>query len=282
MPVGRNQPCPCGSGLKFKRCCGRTQDIRPHLSRAVGIAIDDKTGQTTVVTEGTLFNQLRRDAPRIAATFDRLCTDDLRSVDRLAARIVFLVVMGRKEAIASESTLREACAHLLMNATITLIAAVDLVRDGFVLQPGMLIRNVLETLTAVICIFTVKSDWEAFQADRLKPETRLSVANRFLPVFGQFYGLFSERFAHVRQWHSNAQLPTDYEAVDEPLSTNLQFVRAAVWLIYVVAEAVFFKCGPAMYWIQLDEQRYEYKPTEDGLALQASLFGPMEAESSAS
>lgn len=21
--VGRNQPCPCGSGLKFKRCCGR-------------------------------------------------------------------------------------------------------------------------------------------------------------------------------------------------------------------------------------------------------------------
>ena len=21
-PVGRNQPCPCGSGLKYKRCCG--------------------------------------------------------------------------------------------------------------------------------------------------------------------------------------------------------------------------------------------------------------------
>jgi uncharacterized protein len=22
-PPGRNDPCPCGSGLKFKRCCGR-------------------------------------------------------------------------------------------------------------------------------------------------------------------------------------------------------------------------------------------------------------------
>jgi len=22
--VGRNDPCPCGSGVKFKRCCGRT------------------------------------------------------------------------------------------------------------------------------------------------------------------------------------------------------------------------------------------------------------------
>jgi uncharacterized protein YchJ len=21
--VGRNQPCPCGSGKKFKKCCGR-------------------------------------------------------------------------------------------------------------------------------------------------------------------------------------------------------------------------------------------------------------------
>jgi preprotein translocase subunit SecA len=22
--VGRNEPCPCGSGKKFKNCCGRT------------------------------------------------------------------------------------------------------------------------------------------------------------------------------------------------------------------------------------------------------------------
>ncbi|MBD3334727.1 MAG: hypothetical protein GF355_04370, partial [Candidatus Eisenbacteria bacterium] len=21
--VGRNDPCPCGSGLKYKKCCGR-------------------------------------------------------------------------------------------------------------------------------------------------------------------------------------------------------------------------------------------------------------------
>jgi preprotein translocase subunit SecA len=24
--VGRNDPCPCGSGRKYKRCCGRDQD----------------------------------------------------------------------------------------------------------------------------------------------------------------------------------------------------------------------------------------------------------------
>ena len=25
MRVGRNDPCPCGSGVKFKKCCYRTQ-----------------------------------------------------------------------------------------------------------------------------------------------------------------------------------------------------------------------------------------------------------------
>lgn len=24
--VGRNDPCPCGSGKKYKNCCGRNQD----------------------------------------------------------------------------------------------------------------------------------------------------------------------------------------------------------------------------------------------------------------
>ena len=27
--VGRNQPCPCGSGKKFKKCCGGVSDINP-------------------------------------------------------------------------------------------------------------------------------------------------------------------------------------------------------------------------------------------------------------
>jgi hypothetical protein len=28
MKTGRNDPCPCGSGKKFKKCCGLT-DLRP-------------------------------------------------------------------------------------------------------------------------------------------------------------------------------------------------------------------------------------------------------------
>ncbi|RLS50942.1 MAG: hypothetical protein DWH87_01250, partial [Planctomycetota bacterium] len=25
--VGRNDPCPCGSGKKFKNCCGRSSNV---------------------------------------------------------------------------------------------------------------------------------------------------------------------------------------------------------------------------------------------------------------
>jgi len=28
--VGRNDPCPCGSGLKFKKCCLKKDDQNPH------------------------------------------------------------------------------------------------------------------------------------------------------------------------------------------------------------------------------------------------------------
>jgi hypothetical protein len=34
--VGRNEPCPCGSGLKFKRCCLRVEEPKempPQLTQ---------------------------------------------------------------------------------------------------------------------------------------------------------------------------------------------------------------------------------------------------------
>jgi len=40
MPVGRNDPCPCGSGKKYKRCCGAVVRINPvsgeHGARQCG------------------------------------------------------------------------------------------------------------------------------------------------------------------------------------------------------------------------------------------------------
>ncbi len=41
MTVGRNEPCPCGSGKKFKRCCGApTVDPLAHAARSVRDVLD--------------------------------------------------------------------------------------------------------------------------------------------------------------------------------------------------------------------------------------------------
>jgi hypothetical protein len=36
MQAGRNDPCPCGSGLKFKKCCGSVVALQPASQRQCG------------------------------------------------------------------------------------------------------------------------------------------------------------------------------------------------------------------------------------------------------
>jgi len=36
MPVGRNDPCPCGSGKKYKNCCGAVIPLRAAAGRQCG------------------------------------------------------------------------------------------------------------------------------------------------------------------------------------------------------------------------------------------------------
>ena len=31
--VGRNDPCPCGSGKKYKKCCGRNVNLKSYIKR---------------------------------------------------------------------------------------------------------------------------------------------------------------------------------------------------------------------------------------------------------
>ena len=44
MTVGRNDPCPCGSGKKFKKCCAAKEGTRSGLAAAIrmkgGVSFD--------------------------------------------------------------------------------------------------------------------------------------------------------------------------------------------------------------------------------------------------
>lgn len=275
MKTGRNATCPCGSGRKFKRCCGKsnTGAAEAESSRnVVGILAEDG-GTNIIFKEGFIINQLGRDAPRIAQSFDRLCEADLVALDKYASRCFFTTYVGTDKAKTEGKEWREACGGLVMNALSTLVAAIDLMRDGFILQPGVLIRTLLEVLTAVLCIVVDKEHWRAFQVDRLRPEAEIATATKVLPVFGPLYGLFSGQFTHVRQFYAQVQPVIDYESRDyEPLAANIRFARMALWLIYVVTELVFYEVSRPIYWRALGGGKYEFVQTAEGQALERELF----------
>jgi SEC-C motif-containing protein len=52
MPTGRNDPCPCGSGKKYKKCHGATIEIAPVGVRACGECTACCDGWVAGVIEG--------------------------------------------------------------------------------------------------------------------------------------------------------------------------------------------------------------------------------------
>jgi len=70
MKTGRNEPCPCGSGQKFKKCCEGKADARERLrSRGLaallvivlliviaGIVIDQRSDDGTAVETARVWS----------------------------------------------------------------------------------------------------------------------------------------------------------------------------------------------------------------------------------
>jgi hypothetical protein len=52
MPVGRNDPCPCGSGKKYKKCCGAVIAIAAAAARQCGECTACCDGWVVGVVEG--------------------------------------------------------------------------------------------------------------------------------------------------------------------------------------------------------------------------------------
>jgi hypothetical protein len=48
--VGRNDPCPCGSGKKYKQCCEKTSDQMSRTSQFAVVAVVVAIAATLVYT----------------------------------------------------------------------------------------------------------------------------------------------------------------------------------------------------------------------------------------
>jgi hypothetical protein len=247
MKTGRNELCPCGSGKKFKRCCGGAS---PSGKRASGKDFANKRNAPLVETNDILRKTINLEAPRIGASFDRLCEAELASIDELFSASAFIVLAGFKKAVDEDFRAHQTMASLLYNAGSGLTAATQLIRLGHTLSVCVIARNVLEIIATVLHLGTRPSDLKKFLQGDFESSKAISSAKKVLPPFGGMYGMLSNEFVHLGRLYSEPQLYRPYETrKDEGLDTALAVLKTSVWLFYVTSELTFLESAKKpRYW----------------------------------
>jgi hypothetical protein len=264
VKIPRNGPCPCGSGKKFKRCCGKPPEFGspPPADTIAAVTIDHEEHEVIYVTKDMLVNQLTRDAPQIAESFDKLHRPELLELSEVMARSCAMVFKGHRHAIRTGDEFQRVCTNLLFNALNSFMGATTLLRQGFYLQCATLVRSLLEQVATVLHLVTAKDDLDRFKRGDLSLTAILRGAKTALPPFGQLYGFFSEKFVHMSPLHASFQPLLPYENRSDQVDANIGFLRTADWLILVTAELLYLDLEEKHdHWQRLDKDRVAYNPS---------------------
>lgn len=242
------------------------------IVRVASAMIDPEAKKLYLFTDDMLINQLRREGPRIEASFDALCANDLAELSSLCSKANGLFFSGMAVGTKQEDDLRVACSQLLMNAANSFAAAVAVLRMGYVLQPGIILRSLLEAVSTSLHLLLNPMDLHAYNSHTLQSPKTIAAAKKVLPPFGVLYGNFSDNFAHIGHLHKSITPVREYTERHEALNVNLSMLRIAAWLLYVTAELVFNELvASPRYWHPV-EQGYAYAPSEDEKAWMQGFF----------
>ncbi|MCA1790958.1 MAG: hypothetical protein LC667_14210 [Thioalkalivibrio sp.] len=244
----------------MRRSQGSEQQVPPNPAL---LLFDVEARERIVISSDILINQLRREGPKIEASFDSACAQDLRELSDLVSTSLGFIFSGLRFSAREGYELGSAAGQLLMNASNTLAAATAVLRMGYVLQPGILIRSFLEAISTVLHLLRVPQDLKAYQEHTLQSPRTIAAAKQVLPPFGLLYGYFSDNFAHIGKLHKSITRVAEFKRGDEALEVNLGFLRLATWLLYVTTELLYHKLfAEPRYWRRGDEG-YLYDPSEE-------------------
>ena len=228
------------------------------------------------ISRDILINQIQRDSNTIAQSFDRLCTVDIQKMSDVYAEIC----VGTFVSTAAPDTLdgvRKTCLTLTMNALKSVTAGVLLLRAGYRLQPGILVRNVLETVSTVFYLSRNATRLNDVLSGAIQSPATISAAKEILPVYGRLYGFFSDQFAHVGEFHHEFHpLVTFSSRDDDSLRHPLLWLKIALWLIYVSTELVFYDHFSApKFWNRQSPGCFTFDPlSETNVQWARDYFGP--------
>jgi hypothetical protein len=220
-----------------------------------------------VVTSDVLVNQLRRDALRIAESFDELCDDDLQELSALYSEASAILVVAFRS-LNSCTAVQAWAAEVLINVGGSISAAALVLRSGYTLVPGVVLRNSVEAMAVCLHGLQRPSDLEKIKSGTFNTPKAMNTAKQVLPPFGHLNGLLSNSFTHISPLHQEIKPLVPFKNRKESgLELNLAMLRIVVWVFYAVCEFAFinFVQDSTRYWKVKSKNEAQYCPSEQEL-----------------
>jgi hypothetical protein len=243
----------------------------PPAHKIAFLKVDEQTKKIIIISKDYLANQLQRDGPKIARSFDRLAKDDIAQTSILLAQTSGLLQphLGR----SGDDDLKAVSARLLANATSSFIASVEVARHGFRRQYESIARPLIEALTTILHIQMEPEGLDQFLSGKLNSAKTISSGKKVLPPIGWLYGLLSNEFVHIGPNHAKFEPVFEYKEGEEPLQFICAVMRGNAWLIYVTAELVFHdEISAPRYWRSHGNGKFEYAPSDTEMSWLKTFF----------
>lgn len=257
------------SGIKKRRNKRQMEFIADNNRRVseenfLSAVIDKESKQIRIYTNDMLTKRMHRDSRKIAKSFDKLCNDELLEINKMYSESIYLIGDGFVRATKEDSQIKIISGKLLMNASHTIQASVELLRLGYILQPGMLLRSVVETFCTVSYFILEAEGLQKYIDGKLDVNKTIIYGKKVVPPIGRFQGMLSNKFVHIGQLHGDFNFIIDYKEMSNPLRINLNLIKVAIWLVYVIGELVYYDYfSQHKYWVKIDVNKYEFEQNDE-------------------
>ena len=239
----------------------------------LGAVLDYKNKQLRVYTKDMLINRYSRDSVNVAKSFDKLCEAQMKKISELYSKSVYYIGDGFVRSADDSYDIGVECGKLLMNAMQTITGSVELLRNGYILQPGMLLRSVVETFSLISYILLEPNAFNEFKCEKIDINSTIKYGKKVLPPLGEFQGLLSNNFVHISKLHSDFNIIKVYDEMIEPLNLNLGMIKSAVWMLYIITELVYYNYfDEHLFWNKKSKYEYVFKGKEGANSWMEDFF----------
>ncbi len=147
----------------------------------LGAVLDHENKQFRVYTNDMLINRYARDSVNVAKSFDKLCEAQMKKISELYSKSVYYIGDGFVRSVENSDEIGVECGKLLMNAMQTITASVELLRNGYILQPGMLLRSIVETFSLISYILLESTAFNEFKGGKIDINSTIKYGKKVFP-----------------------------------------------------------------------------------------------------